>query len=117
MPGKGARPAKPPRALLCNRVLLAEQVVEVARSQSADHGPDRVGRVDQRRALGVARVAHRDRSGVKAGELDAGPLRVTALTLTPHRALQPRGGDPAVDVLHCLSSPDALTRTMSSCCC
>src|ERR1700691_5594527 len=98
-------------SLLCIRgepaVSLADQVVEVAAAQRADHRPDRVGRVDERRTPRVTRVAHRDGRRVETSDLDTCPLRVAALALPPHRAIEVRGRNPVVNILHRVLSPDA----------
>ena len=107
-PLQRARRADRARACLSDQLVLADQVVKSTGPQRADHRPNRVGRVDQRRALGVARVPHRDRGGVEAGKFHAGPLRATlALSAKPRlRAARQRS---RCKCPASFSSPDALT--------
>src|SRR5580692_3162229 len=79
---------------------LADQVVELPGAERANHSADGRGRVDQGRALRVARVAHGNRGRVQASKLHTRTLGVAALALTPDPAFALRGADPVVNVLH-----------------
>src|ERR1700744_4996435 len=94
------------REIVARSALLADQVVELPGAERADHRADGRARVDESRALRVARVAHGDRGRVQASKLHARTLGVAALALTPDRAFELRGADPVVNVLHRFSSPD-----------
>src|ERR1700678_3395741 len=92
--------------LLPDRLILADQVVELTGAKCADHGANGRGLVDQGGPVRVARVAHGDRGRVQASELHARTLGVAALALAPDRAVEFCCADPVVNVLHRFSSPD-----------
>ena len=67
----------------------AEEVVELAVLDGPDEHGNLGGRVDQRRAGRMARIADRDLPSAKYCELDAAPVRVAVLALTPCGSVEP----------------------------